>query len=109
MDEFLAAYKAWWQLPFPEGSGRVDLNDLNGDLHVIFEWVLSTVEPFAEHEKIVPVRVDIAAGLRDLRSRLAHLRGQLTGAEAFLADQYLAYLDALDAAYATFRRASGTP
>jgi hypothetical protein len=103
MADLLAAYLAWSEAPFPPGSHRDDLNDLYGDLHVVDEWILSTVYPFAEHGTIVPVRVDIEAGLRDLRSRLVGLRSELSGDDALLADQYLAYVGALDAVYSAFR------
>jgi hypothetical protein len=106
MTDFLEAYRAWSEASFPTGSHREDLNDLHGDLHVVDEWILSTVYPFAEHGTIVPVRVDIEAGLRDLRSRLVDLRGTLSGDDASLADQYLAYADTLDAVFAAFRSAT---
>ncbi len=107
MTDFLAAYRAWSEASFPSGSHRDDLNDLHGDLHVVDEWILSTVYPFAEHGTIVPDRVDIQAGLRDLRSRLVHLRGSLSRDDASLADQYLTYVDTLDAVYSAFRSATG--
>jgi len=106
MTDFLAAYRAWSEASFPSGSHRDDLNDLHGDLHVIDEWVLATVYPFAEHGTIVPIRVDIEAGLRDLRSRLVDLRDKLSGDDALLANQYLAYVEALAAVYAAFRSAT---
>jgi hypothetical protein len=109
MDDFLKAYRAWYRAPFPKGSPRDDLGDVYGDLHLGFEWILSTVEPFAERGTVVPpAGVDIDAGLGDLRSRLVALRTWLTGADADCADEYLAYLDLLEAVYHAYCKVIAT-
>ena len=108
MTGFDSAYVAWSNAPFPTGSDRDDLADLHGDLHLIEEWVLSTVYPFAEHGTVVPVLVDIPGGIADLRERIGALRPKLSGADLDLATAYLAYLDLLDAAYNAFRVATSS-
>ncbi len=104
MEDFLTAYRAWSQAPFPRGSARDDLGDLHGDLHLVDEWILAAAYPFAEHGIAVPIRVNIDAGLRDLRTRLVAIRQALSGSHAERADEYLAYLDLLDAVYGSYTK-----
>jgi hypothetical protein len=87
----------------PIGAARDDLGDVRGDLHVLEECVLSTLYPFAEHGKVEFPQVDVAAGINDLRDRITALRPELSGTDA--GDEYLAYLDLLDAAFTAFRAA----
>src|SRR5215831_10674288 len=106
MDTFLTAYRAWTQAPFPVGSEIDELNDVHGDLHVVDEWVLAAVYPFAEHRTVAPLRVDIDGGLSRLRSRITALRRNLSGPAAKRADDYLAYLDLTAAVYSEFVKAA---
>jgi hypothetical protein len=107
MPEFDAAYGAWSNAPFPSGSSRDDLGDLHGDLHLLEEWVLSVVYPFAEHGTIVAPKVDIAAGITTLHDRLVALRPNLPSDDGRLADEYLAYLGLLESTYVAFRATAG--
>ncbi len=106
MEEFLSAYRAWFQAPLPEGSARDDLGELHGDLHVAFEWILSTAEPFAERGVLVPAGVDIDGGLNDLRLRLASLRPSLSGPDADRAEEYANYLGLLEAVRVAYLKAT---
>ena len=71
---------------------------MHGDRHVLEEWVLSTVYPFAEHGKVVSPQVDIATCMSDLRDRITVLRPELSGKDGILGNEYLAYFDLLDTA-----------
>ena len=51
---------------------------------------------------------DIAACMSDLRDRITAPRPELSGADAILGVEYLAYFDLVDAAYAAFRAATKT-
>jgi hypothetical protein len=106
MQNFYRAYQAWWNEPFPAGTTRDDLDDLRGELALADEWILSTVEPFAERGSVYPPRINVGAGLGELRSRITELRKMLSADDAVVADSYLNYLSLLETVYAEFLKAT---
>src|SRR4029077_8587317 len=107
MTTFDGLYGRWRELRFPRGSHRDDVDELHADLALVDTWVADTIVPYVEQGAITLPQVDIAAGIRDIRSRAIALREGPAGEERALLDRYIDYVDLIEKLYAAFRTEQG--
>ena len=68
---FEEAYRAWRSQPFPSGSHDDQIDDIHAQLAYVDAVVADVVIPFVESGRDVSVKLDVAALLNELSSRIA--------------------------------------
>jgi hypothetical protein len=98
------AYKAWSGEPFPPASDDHELEGVHADLVLVDTWVAEAVIPFVERTRYVFAAIDVRAAIRGIRCRAEELEASRSGDDAYLAREYIAYADRLDAVYMALER-----